>query len=108
MSSSGQLMTLRVSDNIAAARTSRILRVDLDGAAFSYLPGQAALLGIPGEPKRSPYSISCAPERARETGKLEFLIKTAALPQNGPSLSSLKCGDFIHVQGPFGGVQPLP
>ena len=58
---------------IASAR-QRLLTIDLGGTEFEYLPGQAVHIGPHGQQERRVYSIACSPERAQETGTLQFLI----------------------------------
>jgi ferredoxin-NADP reductase len=68
-------LVLRASSVRFATPSTRILRLDLDGAVFKYLPGQAANLGLATSAERVPYSIASAPEEALRNGYLEFLIK---------------------------------
>lgn len=96
-------LELRVRDVEPSGGRAIVLRLDLGGRPFPYAAGQAAWLGRTGHTKRSPYSIACAPSRARETGTLEFLIRTDAERRAGPHLDPLEPGASIAVHGPIGG-----
>ncbi len=96
-------LELRVRDVEPSGGRAIVLRLDLGGRQFQYEAGQAAWLGRTDQAKRSPYSIACAPSRARETGALEFLIRTDAGRHAGPHLDPLEPGVAIAVDGPIGG-----
>jgi p-cymene monooxygenase electron transfer component len=77
------------------------VRLALAGAQFSYIAGQVAVLGVTGQPERSPYSIASAPEEAEEHGWLEFLLKLE--PDGwGAHFSGLRRGSRVSVEGPVG------
>jgi ferredoxin-NADP reductase len=76
--------------------------MDLDAGSFSYIAGQAALLGMAGQPERVPYSIASAPEETRAQGHLEFLLKQEPGGGWGPHLSGLRRGSTMAVEGPVG------
>jgi ferredoxin-NADP reductase len=77
------------------------VRLVLDGAKFTYRAGQAALLGIPSQSERLPYSIASAPEESEQHGYLEFLLKLES-GSWGTHLAGLRRGSEIEVEGPMG------
>jgi NAD(P)H-flavin reductase len=80
---------------------SRLVTLGLEGQAFDFLPGQAVLIGAPGDEPRRPYSIACSPERASETRTLELLIALEADGALGPHLPETT-GSLIEIEGPLG------
>lgn len=102
-------LTLRVRNCITATPRSKIVRLDLSGSPFTFRAGQAALLGLAGQPLRRPYSIACAPADVETTGHLEFLVQESAHGSLGPHLHGLRRGALITVDGPVGSFQlPRP
>ena len=95
-------LVLRVSSVRRATPGSRIIRVDVQGAAFPYKPGQLAAIGPAGASERVPYSIASAPEETVRGGWLEFLIKTDASGRWGTHFDPLRRGDMLAVDGPSG------
>lgn len=85
-----------------ASRSTRTVRLALDGRAFRFRPGQAAFVGPAERPERVPYSLACAPEEARRTGWLEFLIKVEASGRWGHLFDRVSRGHRVAVRGPFG------
>ena len=81
---------------------SRLVTLDLTGHAFDFRPGQAVLIGAPGDEPRRPYSIACSPEQASETDTLELLIALEADGTLGPHLPETTAGSLIDVEGPLG------
>jgi NAD(P)H-flavin reductase len=95
-------LILRVSSVQRSTRSTRIVRLDLDGASFCYAAGQAASLGISGRHERIPYSIASAPEESRHFGRLEFLIKVEPSGRWGHQFDRLTRGMRLAVRGPYG------
>jgi ferredoxin-NADP reductase len=95
-------LILRVSSVTRATTSTRIVRLDLAGAHFAYLPGQAATIGIAGQSEAVPYSIASAPEEAQRSGALEFLIKVEASGRWGHKFDRIARGMRLTVEGPFG------
>jgi ferredoxin-NADP reductase len=95
------VITLSIRDVRPATPRSRIVRLDLDGRGFSYLPGQAVLIGAHGAPTRRPYSIAAPPEEAAAGGCLELLVGVEADGQPGSQLT-LAPGARVDVEGPLG------
>jgi len=93
---------LRATSVRFATPSTRILRLDLDGSVFNYLPGQAANLGLATSTERVPYSIASAPEESKRDGYLEFLIKIEPSGRWGHKFDRLGRGMRIGVQGPRG------
>jgi NAD(P)H-flavin reductase len=95
-------LVLRVKGAIRETPSTRLVRVDLDGAAFPFDAGQAALLAPAGAVERVPYSIACAPDDVRATGALEFLIKIDGEGTWGNDFPPLRRGMRLDVEGPVG------
>lgn len=112
MRSLAMALTLRVRNCITATPRSKIVRLDLNGTPFAFRAGQAALLGIDGQPLRRPYSIACAPADVESTGYLEFLVQESSHGSHGslgPHLHGLRRGALVTVDGPVGSFQlPRP
>jgi ferredoxin-NADP reductase len=68
--------------------------LDLGGHPFPFSPGQAVLVGRPGEAVRKPYAIASSPEDAA-AGALELLVKRGAF-------KGARAGAVLDVEGPFG------
>ena len=94
--------SLRLLSNRKATPTTRVIRVGLDGEAFSYEAGQAVWLGIPEKCEPTPYSIASAPEETARHGWLEFLVKVDGSTRFGACVSDLRRGTAITVSGPGG------
>src|SRR5439155_5429272 len=84
-----------------ATPRARILRLDLDGHVFDYVPGQAIRIGGHGREMRKPYSISAAPEDARRSRSIELLVGVDEHGIAGSHLS-LAPGALVDVEGPLG------
>lgn len=95
-------LVLRVKGIIRETPSTRLVRVDLAGAPFSFDPGQAALLAPVGAGTRVPYSVACAPEDVRVTDTLEFLIKVDPDNTWGDDFPGLRRGMRLDVEGPVG------
>ena len=95
------MLTLAIREVIPATPRARIARLDLDGHAFDYAPGQAVEIGSHGQEKRRPYSIAAAPEDARRDGWLELLVGVNGDGAAGPHLA-LESGQLVDVAGPLG------
>jgi ferredoxin-NADP reductase len=96
------VLTLPVRALVAATPHTRILRLDLKGAPFVFRAGQAALIGLHGQPQRRPYSIASSPEDAVRHTRLEFLLKVDDTGYAGPHLPQLERDARIDLEGPFG------
>lgn len=95
------LLTLPIREVLRATPRARIVRLDLNGHAFDYAPGQAVSVASHGQEKRRPYSIAAAPEDARRDGWLELLVGVNAEGEPGPHLT-LEPGQLVDVEGPLG------
>lgn len=95
------MLTLPIREVLPATPRARIARVDLDGHAFDYAPGQAVSIANHGHEKRKPYSIAAAPEDARRDGWLELLVGVNADGLPGGHLA-LEAGQLVDVDGPLG------
>ena len=90
-------------DSSELTPTTRILRLDLDGAPLAFHAGQVALLGSHGQPDRRPYSIASSPGGCRAA-------RASRIPAPGRMRSARS--DFISricewareidLEGPFG------
>ncbi len=95
------MLTLPIREVLPATPRARIARLDLDGHAFEYAPGQAVSIATHGQDKRRPYSIAAAPEDARRDGWLELLVGVNADGTPGSHLT-LAPGTLVDVEGPLG------
>ena len=95
-------LVLRASSVRFATPSTRILRLDLDGALFLYAAGQAADIGLADSPERVPYSIASAPEESIREGYLEFLVKVEPSGRWGHKFDRLARGMRTAVDGPRG------
>jgi ferredoxin-NADP reductase len=77
------------------------VRLNLEGAPFPYVAGQAVLLASRGCERRRPYSIAVAPEDVARDGCLELLIGVDATEPPGDHLN-LEAGSLVDVEGPLG------
>jgi ferredoxin-NADP reductase len=96
------VLTLPVRTLVAATPRTRILRLDLKDTPFVFRSGQAALIGLHGQPQRRPYSIASSPEDASRHKRLEFLLKVDDAGYAGPHLPQLTRDARIDLEGPFG------
>lgn len=94
------LLSLSLREILPATPRARIVRLDLAGTDFEYLPGQAVMVGAPGQSKR-PYSIAAPPEETRRSGFIELLVGVGENGTAGPHLP-LEPGRSIEVEGPRG------
>jgi NAD(P)H-flavin reductase len=94
------LLTLGIREILPATPRARVVRLDLNGASFDYVAGQAVLVGSVGALKR-PYSLATAPEEARRTDCLELLVGVGPDGVPGPHLA-LDPGHLVAVDGPLG------
>jgi ring-1,2-phenylacetyl-CoA epoxidase subunit PaaE len=78
---------------------ARLLSININGHPFTYLAGQAVMVGPEGAAVRRPFSIACSPEHAAETQTLELLI---AMEGGSEDLSWAKRGALVDVEGPMG------
>ncbi len=96
------VLTVPVRTLVASTPTTRILRLDLGDAPFTFRAGQAALVGAHGQPLRRPYSIASSAEDVLRHHRLEFLLKVDASGDAGPHLARLQLGMKIDLDGPSG------
>jgi len=95
------LLNLRVRDVRQATPRAQIVRLDLADHVFTYTAGQAVMVAAHGDPRRRPYSISCAPEDAQRDRALELLVGTE--PADPPDQRFVPVvGDRVDVEGPLG------
>lgn len=81
---------------------SRLVALDLHGAAFRFTAGQAVLVGDHAQPVRRPYSIASSPERVLESERLELLVGVDDSGSVGPHLALHGRGQLVDVEGPLG------
>ena len=96
------LNALRVCSVRRATPSTRVVRLDLGDARFSYRAGQVARLGPEGADVLAPYSIASAPEDSVKGRFLEFLIKVDSDERWGETFPPLRRGMRLAVKGPFG------
>jgi ferredoxin-NADP reductase len=94
--------SFRIASVKRATTSTRIIRIDLDGARFPYLPGQAATIGLAGQHETVPYSIASAPEETAQHGAMEFLIKVEPSGRWGHRFDRLARGTRVTLGGPYG------
>jgi NAD(P)H-flavin reductase len=94
--------TFPIRESIAATPRARVIKLDLLGHQFAYLPGQAAYLQPLGADKRRPYSIASAPEETAQNGLIEFLIQTEGNGSAGLAPELLQPSTPVTVEGPLG------
>ena len=95
------LLTLPIREVLPATPRSRVLRIDLRGERFSYLPGQAVRVATHAHEMRRSYSLAAAPEDAERDGCLELLVGMNAEGTAGSHLA-LDPGTLVDVEGPLG------
>lgn len=95
------LLTLPIREVLPGTPRARIARLDLNGHAFDYAPGQAVSIATHGQEKRRPYSMAGSPEDARRDGCLELLVGVNADGTPGSHLT-LEAGALVDVEGPIG------
>ena len=94
------VLNLRLREVVPATPRAFIVRIELAGAEFDYVAGQAVIVGAPGLPRR-PYSIAAPPQDTRRNGCIELLVGVGANGTPGPHLT-LKAGSEVDVEGPVG------
>lgn len=92
---------MRLLRNDAATPTTRVIRVALDGEAYSYRGGQAAWVGVDAQ-QRTPYSIASAPYESGANGYLEFLVKVDGSTRFGSGVTGLEPGIPLVISPAFG------
>jgi len=95
-------ITCLITDMRRDAARAAVVRLDLAGADFPFVAGQAVMAGRAGQPDRKPYSIACSPTQARESGCLELLVKVDSQGRVGRHFGDLDTGTAIEVKGPMG------
>jgi NAD(P)H-flavin reductase len=87
---------------LPATPSTRVVRLDLTGAAFPFEAGQAALIGLAEREERVPYSIASAPAETLAEGRLDFLIKVEPSGRWGHQFDTIEPGNRIGIRGPMG------
>ncbi len=95
------ILTRAIREVLPSTSRSKVVRIDLGGTPFPYLPGQALLVGSHGQERRRPYSIADAPEYALRDDCLEILVGVDAEGHAGPHLT-LEAGHRVDLDGPVG------
>jgi NAD(P)H-flavin reductase len=99
------MLTVPIRESVEATPRASIIKLDLQGHAFSYRAGQAAYLQPAGTAKRRPYSIASAPEQTSRDGLLEFLVQTDVQGDAGVAKSAIAPGTMVALEGPLGSFQ---
>ena len=94
--------TARLQSNFLATPTTRIVRVALEGAPFTYRAGQAVSIAVQPDEPATPYSMASAPAETAVTGYLEFLVKVDGSNRFGARVSSLEPGIPLLLSQPIG------
>ena len=95
-------LTTHIADVRRETPRAALVRLDLGGAPFPYVAGQAVMAGLASGTDRAPYSLASPPQQAARTGCLELLVKVDQKGRAGKHLGSLEPGSAIAVKGPFG------
>jgi ferredoxin-NADP reductase len=103
-----QILTLPVAAISRATPDALLVHVATEGRRFPFLPGQAVLLGVSGQPLRKPYSIAIDPGEAADRDLLEFLIVSPGPDGPGLHLERLAEGTLVDIEGPIGGFTLPP
>src|SRR2546423_15435559 len=74
----GTFLTLPLARVDAPLPRSRLLSIDASGHTFTFLPGQAVMMGTHDAAVRRPFSIDCSPERRTGTKLVEMLQRDSA------------------------------
>jgi ferredoxin-NADP reductase len=93
-------LTLPIRDVVQATPRARILRVDLQGNAFPFIPGQSVRVSAPGAEKKRTYSIAASPEDSVSGNCVELLVGVDAEGRAGEI--PLEAGAALDVEGPSG------
>jgi ferredoxin-NADP reductase len=95
------LLTRPIREVRPATPRARTVTIDLAGAPFPYLAGQAVLVGAHGAERRRPYSIAAAPEESAREDCIELLVGVDA---DGNTVGDLRLepGTLVDVDGPLG------
>jgi phenol hydroxylase P5 protein len=96
------VLELKIVANRVATPTSRIVRLALDAAPFSYEAGQATWLAAVPDGDFTPYSFASWPEETVRSRMIEFLVKVDGSTRFGARVGSLRRGDHVVVRGPVG------
>ena len=94
-------LTRSIREVLPATPRARRVRIDLAGASFPYLPGQAGLVASHGYDRKRAYSIAAPPEEAAREDGLELLVGVDAKGHPGPHLI-LEAGALVDLEGPLG------
>ena len=98
---------MRLLSNEVATPSTRVVRLGLAGAPYTYRAGQAASLGLTADDRLTPYSFASAPHDTAEHGYVEFLVKVDGSSRFGAIVSDLRPGTAVFVS-PAGGAFQLP
>ena len=94
-------LTRPIRDIRPATPRAHSVTIDLGGALFPYLAGQAVLVAVHGAEKQRPYSIAAAPEEALRDDALELLVGVDAEGHVGGDMR-LAPGTLVDLEGPMG------
>jgi ferredoxin-NADP reductase len=89
-----------IADVTHATPRARIVHIDVHGAAFPFLAGQAIWVGA-HEQGRKPYSIASSPEDVARSGLIELLVGVDATGSPGPHMP-LEINAPVDLEGPLG------
>lgn len=95
-------IVLTARDVLRATPRTRIITLAIGDHTFSFLAGQAVVVGLPSGTVRKPYSIASSPGHARRTGELELLVQIEEGDGADPHLEQVTPGTPVDVTGPIG------
>lgn len=96
------LITVPVRHVAKATPRTRHIHLTIADHPFSFVAGQAVMVGLHGSPLRKPYSIASAPWEIAKTGVLQLLAQVDDSSAFDPHLELAAPGTLIDLDGPFG------
>ncbi|MDP3718639.1 MAG: hypothetical protein Q8T13_12820 [Acidobacteriota bacterium] len=96
------LISVPVRHVAQATPRTRHIHLDVAGTVFTFVAGQAVMVGLHGSPLRKPYSIASAPWEVAKTGVIQLLAQVDDASALDPHLELAVPGALIDLDGPFG------
>ncbi|GFU37024.1 oxidoreductase NAD-binding domain-containing protein 1, partial [Nephila pilipes] len=93
-----KIYTAVVLDVCNASSTIKILRLNVKGGGFSFKAGQWVDFYVPGISEVTGYSMTSAPNEAKEKGILELAVKYGNFPPTHWVHNNCKPGDEIQIR----------
>ena len=96
------LISVAVRHVTKATPRTRHIQLGIADGVFTFVAGQAVMVGLQGSPLRKPYSIASAPWEVTKTGVLQLLAQVDDSSALDPHLELAAPGTLIDIDGPFG------